>query len=319
LSNEISRKPRLLIPDNSPLSLLSNAGFDGLNTLFIPGVEVWVTDMVKIEATRDPAPGDDQRKDQRKLIVDWFDINKHHEPAYAAVVMGLGDEAHEVSHRAGSHDVTSDPSSRFAVIRRSDRAEKMDRLQEAVASLISVDGILHRRSMVPFISVCHRKRQDSDAHLEIAIEASPRLFWELRDQGYPSFPISEWGRASELAGGGFDAVDALWPLKPEVLIEESLACDHEATMEVGLVLRDLLARLRLQAPVHGPRPHRNITRAIHSQDLEDQFELLTDIPVEIVSKWKKTDRQKLQEALVLLDDRMVSVPLNPHIPSKIMR
>lgn len=36
-----------------------------------------MTDMVKIEATRDPDPGDDQRKDQRKLIVDWFDINKH--------------------------------------------------------------------------------------------------------------------------------------------------------------------------------------------------------------------------------------------------
>lgn len=77
MNDGIDRAPRLLIPDNSPLSLLSHAGLDGLDALFIPGVEVWVTDMVKIESTREPDPGDDPRREQRKLIGDWFDANKH--------------------------------------------------------------------------------------------------------------------------------------------------------------------------------------------------------------------------------------------------
>lgn len=77
MNDKVSRAPRLLIPDNTPLSLLSNAGIDGLNTLFVPGVEVWVIDMVKIEATREPDPGDDPRREQRKSIEEWFDTNKH--------------------------------------------------------------------------------------------------------------------------------------------------------------------------------------------------------------------------------------------------
>jgi hypothetical protein len=77
MNDKSYRSPRLLIPDNTPLSLLSNAGADGLNALFVPGVEVWVTDMVKIEATREPDPGDDARREQRRFIEDWFETNKH--------------------------------------------------------------------------------------------------------------------------------------------------------------------------------------------------------------------------------------------------
>lgn len=77
VNNNLRRIPRLLIPDNSPLSLLSAAGRDGLDALFVPGVEVWVTDMVQIEATREPDPGDDPRRGQRRLIAEWFEVNKH--------------------------------------------------------------------------------------------------------------------------------------------------------------------------------------------------------------------------------------------------
>ncbi len=77
MNNDLRRIPRLLIPDNSPISLLSGAGREGLDALFVPGVEVWVTDMVRIEATRDPDPGDDPRRGQRRLIAEWFEANKH--------------------------------------------------------------------------------------------------------------------------------------------------------------------------------------------------------------------------------------------------
>jgi hypothetical protein len=67
--------PRLLIPDNTPLSLLSMMGKDALNWLFELGAEVWVTDMVQAEALRDPEPGANQRRDQRAALKEWFREN----------------------------------------------------------------------------------------------------------------------------------------------------------------------------------------------------------------------------------------------------
>lgn len=77
MEDSIQRIPRLLIPDTSPLSLLSMAGREALDYLFVPGVEVWMTDMVEIEATREPDPDDDQRAAQRKVLSEWFDDNRH--------------------------------------------------------------------------------------------------------------------------------------------------------------------------------------------------------------------------------------------------
>ncbi len=77
MDEEIARIPRLLIPDTSPLSLLSMAGRDALDYLFVPQVQVWITDMVAIEATRDPDPDDDRRTEQRKLLADWLADNRH--------------------------------------------------------------------------------------------------------------------------------------------------------------------------------------------------------------------------------------------------
>lgn len=71
------RAPRLLIPDTSPISLLSMAGREALDYLFVPGVDVWITDMVEIEATRAPDADDDQRTEQRRVIAAWFQDNRH--------------------------------------------------------------------------------------------------------------------------------------------------------------------------------------------------------------------------------------------------
>jgi hypothetical protein len=72
-----TRRPRLLIPDNTPLSLLALLGGEALDWLFVPGAEVWVTDMVREEALRDPDPEDDQRGEHRAASRSWFERNRH--------------------------------------------------------------------------------------------------------------------------------------------------------------------------------------------------------------------------------------------------
>ena len=69
------RKARILIADNTPLSVLSLLGANGLDWLFVPGAEVWVTDMVREEAVREPEPGSDQRHEQRQKLSAWFERN----------------------------------------------------------------------------------------------------------------------------------------------------------------------------------------------------------------------------------------------------
>lgn len=70
------RHPRILIPDNTPLTVLAMIGAEALDWLFAPGAEVWVTDMVREEALRDPDADDDQRERHRSGIAAWFERNK---------------------------------------------------------------------------------------------------------------------------------------------------------------------------------------------------------------------------------------------------
>lgn len=77
MTEDFARTPRLIIPDTSPLSLLSMAGPNALDYLFVPGVELWITDMVQIEATRTPDADDDRRASQRKVLTDWLADNRH--------------------------------------------------------------------------------------------------------------------------------------------------------------------------------------------------------------------------------------------------
>jgi hypothetical protein len=74
---EHERRSRILIPDTSPLSLLAMIGSDALDWLFVPNADVWIPDMVRVEATRTPDPGDDLRLEHRATIADWFKRNEN--------------------------------------------------------------------------------------------------------------------------------------------------------------------------------------------------------------------------------------------------
>src|SRR6202034_1784979 len=56
----------------TPLSLLAMVGETALDWLFVPGAEVWVTDMVREEALRVPDREDDQRDVHRGELAAWF-------------------------------------------------------------------------------------------------------------------------------------------------------------------------------------------------------------------------------------------------------
>jgi hypothetical protein len=71
-TDDVARRSRILIPDTTPLSLLALIGRDALDWLFVPRADVWVTDMVRQEAIRDPDPGDDQRLSRRAVLKEWL-------------------------------------------------------------------------------------------------------------------------------------------------------------------------------------------------------------------------------------------------------
>jgi hypothetical protein len=49
---------------------------------------------------------------------------------------------------------------------------------------------------------------------------------------------------------------------------------------------------------------------MHSQDLDEQFELLSAIPADVVMKWKKAAKQKLRDALIVDQNAVFTNPLN---------
>jgi hypothetical protein len=69
------RRSRILIPDTTPLSLLAMVGSDALDWLFVPKADVWISDMVRQGAVREPDPGDDQRLRHREILKQWFARN----------------------------------------------------------------------------------------------------------------------------------------------------------------------------------------------------------------------------------------------------
>lgn len=75
ISEQDRRRPRFLIIDNTPLSLLGM--IEALDWFFEPGCEVVVTDMVIEEATRDPGAGRDPRKAGCVYIANWLASNRH--------------------------------------------------------------------------------------------------------------------------------------------------------------------------------------------------------------------------------------------------
>lgn len=73
---EDPKKPKLLIMDNTPLSVLSNLP-GALDWLFKPECDVVITDMVLEEVRRERGEGGDARRAARAEFEAWFKRNKH--------------------------------------------------------------------------------------------------------------------------------------------------------------------------------------------------------------------------------------------------
>jgi hypothetical protein len=73
---EDPKKPKLLIMDNTPLSVLSNLP-GALDWLFKPECDVVITDMVLEEVRRERGEGADAMRAARAVFEAWFKRNRH--------------------------------------------------------------------------------------------------------------------------------------------------------------------------------------------------------------------------------------------------
>jgi len=71
-----ARRPKILIPDASPLSLLGTVP-GALDWIFVPKCEVWIPDIILDEILRDPGAGTDARIEHRAEIAGWLRRNKY--------------------------------------------------------------------------------------------------------------------------------------------------------------------------------------------------------------------------------------------------
>lgn len=123
------RKPRILIADNTPLSVLSLLGSEGLDWLFVPGADVWITDMVKEEAVRNPDSDRDQRTGQREILAKWFADNSdriHEQPTVE------GEEYHKAM--TNWREAGSKPDSKPSWANRGDRS--------ILSAMTVIDGLV---------------------------------------------------------------------------------------------------------------------------------------------------------------------------------
>ena len=69
------RPSRILIPETTPLLILAMVGPAALDWLFVPGAEVWVTDLVR-EKSLQRRSDDDQRDAGFTELAAWFEQNE---------------------------------------------------------------------------------------------------------------------------------------------------------------------------------------------------------------------------------------------------
>lgn len=133
------RVPCLLIPDNTPLSLLGWIGGEALDWLFVVGAEVWVTDMVKEEALREPGPGDDPRSVHRAGIAAWFERNAgriHVQPTGVGTAYRNAMELWELSGRPPDKKPVWKNLGEQSILQVLDGVEKVVSDGEAVVTIV---------------------------------------------------------------------------------------------------------------------------------------------------------------------------------------
>jgi hypothetical protein len=169
--------------------------------------------------------------------------------------------------------IGGDPRGKFVSVRTDGRETQMKQLDEVVSGLISVDGILHRKCLEPFVAVSLYFENGELRARDLGIEATEQALWGPTATTFAFFGVSKWDEAVKFAlENGYDATRPI-PGKPEIMMDQTLTYDWDVSYKAATEIKALVSALSMFSRIHEPR----LAKAIRSQDADEQHEIMLSI------------------------------------------
>lgn len=203
-------------------------------------------------------------------------------------------------------NVSDDPRERFTSIRTDGREDAIRCLDEAVAGLISVDGIVHRKCIEPFISVALDVQRGELRVRDMGIETTVQALWGPTSTTFAFFGLSRWDEAIALVNTHAGVKPANILPEPRILIGESLTYDWQVSYKAAIKAKAMQSALIMFSGVLEPK----LENAIVSQDVDEQYEILLSLdPGD--PRWADNGsaRRNLAKALEILENRTITMSL----------
>jgi hypothetical protein len=225
----------------------------------------------------------------------------------ARVAIGL---TRQIKPKASSKivDVSQDPRGRFLSIRMDGREAAMKYLDEAVAGLIAVNGIVHLRCIEPFISVALDVGNGEPKIRGLGIETTTQALWGPGTTTFAFFGLSKWDEAIQFAEGlGWTGTVTSEPIAElRVLLQESLTYDWGISYKAAVEARAMQKALTMFSRVFEPR----LEKVIHSQDADEQYEVMLSLDHDD-PRWQDnaTAQRSYEKAIAILENRTINMSL----------
>ncbi|MCZ7860929.1 hypothetical protein O9X98_05885 [Agrobacterium salinitolerans] len=213
-----------------------------------------------------------------------------------------------VPRRTKWHNADSDPTDQFRSMKWDGRADAMIKLEKTVNGLMSIDGVLYRRSFEPYLSVIVLGRMETLPIREIGIEAKESARWNAKN-AHAMLSLNDWDAAVAFALGDerptAEITSVIESVRPQVHMPETLSYDWKVCF---MAAEKIVAMMRQMAVMLVPE-HPALRAVVESVDADEQYELLTSIDEETVNAWKArgVTTKSYWEALEKLEDRTISL------------
>jgi hypothetical protein len=202
-------------------------------------------------------------------------------------------------------EVTEDPRGRFECIRIDGRTIAIGYLDKAMAGVISVDGVLHRRCVEPFFRVSLDTEGKGFKVRDIRVEATVDALWKPSTDIFACFGVDKWDGAMAFAnsqGCTFD-VRTLATQKPEILVDDAIRYDWDISYRAAAEAHAIQKQLVMFSSFD-PR----LEDVIASQDADEQYEILSSIDLDD-PRWAGNDSaaRGYRKVMEILEDRKVTM------------
>ena len=211
-------------------------------------------------------------------------------------------------------EVGGDPRGRFTSIRTDGRELAMDELEKATGGLISVDGIVHRKCLEPFICLQIDADRDGAFVCDLGIEATAGALWGPTSTTYAFFGLGDRAKALQYVNDTL-AVGRSPPsisAEPIIRINESLTYDWDVTFRAAFEARKMQRLLRgLFHSTDWTEP--KLDEVISSHCSEQQYEIMCSIDPD-ASRFaaNKMLRRQYDKVMEILDGRSINIGLHSH-------